>query len=339
MYLPLWIGICLLLMGSAFFASSETSLFSLSRVQVQYFRRTSPFLHKLVDFFLTRPRRTLVTILVGNEIINLLTSVLVTVFYSRLFPEASWGKITLYTLATSTPLIMILGDITPKTMAVRFPKVFVKLNALPLRVIYALLAPLRVIFAAISGLFIRLIGGTPEEKVKELTEEELKTLIQEGAEVGIIGKEEQSLIFNVLRFSDAKVGQVMTPKEKVFSLSADRPLPEVIEEIKSHPFSRIPIYRDNPEQVVGILHAKDLLRSAIHKQHPFSIDQFLNRPLYINSDRDLESAFRELRAQRLHLAIVVNGQGKYQGIVTLDDLLEELFGSLGEEMRGRGHGP
>lgn len=317
----------ILLGFSAFFASSETSLFSLSRVQVQHFRKFSPHIHQLVDFFLTRPRRTLVTILVGNEIVNLSTTILITSFYSHLLPDASWGKITLYTLATSAPLIMIFGDITPKTMAVRYPIEFVKTNTLLLRFIYIIISPIRIIFATIGGKLISLAAGNPPDKTKDVTEEDIKILVQEGAEEGVIGKEEQKIIFNVFRFGDTTVSQVMTPKERVISLPQGLTVSELIKKIKEYPFSRIPIYKDSPDNIVGILHTKELLKiKDVNAEPPVDI---VNKPLFVTSEKSLEGLFKEFRNQRTHMAIVVDNQNQILGIVTMDDILEELFGALG----------
>ena len=329
----IWIGIVILLGLSAFFASSETSLFSLSRLQVQHFRKFSPHIHQLVDFFLTRPRRTLVTILMGNEIVNLLTTILITSFYSHLLPDASWETITLYTLATSTPLIMIFGDITPKTMAVRFPMEFVRINTLLLRFIYTVLSPIRSVFAAISGQLISLIAGSTSETAKDVTEEDIKVLVQAGAEEGVIGTEEQKMIFNVFRFGDTTVSQVMTPKERVVSLPQGMTVNEMIKKIKENSFSRIPIYKDSPDNIIGILHTKELLKiKDVNAEPPIDI---VNKPLFITPDKTLEGLFKEFRSQRTHLAVVVDMQNQILGIVTMDDILEELFGALGQEERKR----
>lgn len=329
--ISIWIGVIVLLGFSAFFASSETSIFSLSRLQIQHLRKFSPHIHQLVDFFLTRPRRALVTILLGNEIVNLLTTILITSFYSHLLPEASWDTITLYTLATSTPLIMIFGDITPKTMAVRFPVEFAKLNTLPLRFIYTVLSPVRNILVTVSGKLISSIAGQPAETTKELTEEDIKMLVQAGTEEGVIGKEEQKLIFNVFRFGDTTVSQVMTPKEKVISLPQGMVIGEIIKKIKEYPFSRIPIYKDSPDNIVGILHTKELLKTKdVNTQLSADI---INKPLFVTPDKTLETVFREFRNQRTHLAIVVDTQNQILGVITMDDILEELFGALGEERK------
>lgn len=329
--MSIWIAVFVLLGLSGFFASSETSLFSLSRLQVQHLRKSSPHIHQLVDFFLTRPRRTLVTILVGNEIVNLSTTILITSYYSHLFPKASWEMITLYTLATSAPLIMIFGDITPKIMAVRFPIELVKTNTLLLRLIYVVLSPFRIIFASIGGRLISLIAGNPIEKTKEVTEEDIKILVQAGAEEGVIGTEEQKMIFNVFRFGDTTVSQVMTPKERVISLPQGLVVNELIKKIKEHHFSRIPIYKDGPDNIVGILHTKELLKiKDVNVEPPLDV---FNKPLFVTTDKTLEGVFKEFRNQRTHMAVVVDNQGQILGIVTMDDILEELFGTLGPEDR------
>lgn len=333
----IWIGILILLVCSAFFASAETSIFSLNRLQVQHLRRFSPYLHQLVDFFLTRPRRTLVTILVGNEIVNLLTTILITSFYASQFPNSSWVIITLCTLATSATLIIMISDITPKAIAIRYPIEFVKLNSLPLKFVYTLLTPLRIIFAAISGRIISLIAGHPSEQHKEITEAEIKMLVQEGAEEGVIGKEEQKMIFNVFRFGDSTAARIMTPAEKVISLPLGLTVEEMIRKIKEYPFSRIPIYKDHPENIIGLLHTKELLKIKDLKKE-LTTSSLIIKPLFVTPDKSLDNIFREFRSQRTHMAIVVNTQNQLMGIVTMDDLLQELFGTFGQEERRRPNG-
>lgn len=318
----------LLIACSAFFSGSETALFSLSRVQLHRFRQVrAASAAKLVDG-LRSPRKMLITILLGNEFINVSFSIVGAAVISRLLPLSVEGQ-TITAVAILTPLILVFGEIIPKNVAFRYATTIAPVIIWPLHAFQRLVHPLQRALAWIADRAVVLTGGHPERAEPMIMEQEFRKLVDLGSKEGVLVEEERELIHNVFEFTDKVVADIMTPMERVFALSIDLPYERVIEDIRDVQYSRIP-FTDGPGEAVGILHVRDLF--TLHRRklagEVLNLRDFLHLPLFIDPATPLERLLQEFQRTQMHMAIVRGADGTLQGVVTMDDVLEALFGEM-----------
>lgn len=318
----------ILLCCSGFFSSSETILFSLSRVQIYKFRSSPSHAAQLVVNVLCEPRRWLATILLGNEFINVSISILGAAIVNHFFFYDVKIQ-TLIAVAFVTPIILFFGEIIPKNLAIRFSPQLAPKWVIPLSIFHRLVTPLRFILSSVADLFVKIFGGQPEKATPMIMEEEFRHLVDLGRKEGVIVEEEREMIHKVFEFSDKTAGDIMTPAGHIFALPVDHPYENTLSEIKATQFSRIPIFERSLENIVGILHVRDLF--AFHRKREFGIEEdlrsILHTPLFVSPHKKLEELLRDFQRARVHLAIVKE-DSEVKGLVTMDDVLEEIFGEM-----------
>lgn len=320
------IALVILLFLSAFFSSSETALVSMSRLRVRHLvKQGKPgarALKKLKD----DPKRLLITILIGNNLVNVSASALATLIAMDIFKSNAVS----YAIGIMTFLLLVFGEITPKTFATYHNRRFSLLVARPIYFLSTLLYPLVVIFDSIALFFMKIFGW--ERKKKPIvTEAEIRSIVELGEDIGAIKKTEEALIKNVFRFDDVEVEDIMTPKEKIFSLDAEEKLKDVMPVILKRPYTRIPVYRKEPENIMGVINKNDILRCCIGKKTSIPLRKIMKRVFYILDKRKLDFLLKQFLSRRIHLAVVVDENCKLKGIVTLEDVLEELVGEITDE--------
>lgn len=319
----------ILLACSAFFSGSETALFSLSSVQLHRFRQQrASSVARLVEN-LRQPRAMLVTILLGNELVNITISILGASLISRLMPLGVRGQ-ALAAVAILTPLILVCGEIIPKNIAMHFAAQLAPIVIWPLHLFHTAVRPLRQILTAVADRVVLWFGGRPELAEPMIMEQEFRRLVDLGRKGGVIAQEEREVIHNVFEFTDRVAADIMTPAERIFALPVDLPFERMLEEIKSVQFSRVPFYEGDRERVIGVLHVRDLF--ALHRRRlageGATVQDVLVPPLVIPPATPLEALLREFQRTQLHLALVRGEGGRIEGVVTMDDVLEALFGEM-----------
>lgn len=327
-----------LLLCSGFFSSSETSIFSLGRLERHRIREEKKtFISRCLQELLERPRRLIVTILIGNELVNITISALSASLVDNVFfawtPRSSTDLVLLKTViatAVCFPLLLVAGDITPKTMALYNPRRVARFAAVPLRLFYFLIAPVRWVLASLSNGVVRLFLGESPEVDAPITEEEFRYLVDKGDEDGFLWEAEREFIHNIFDFEETRVSEVMTPRTDMFCLQADESLEEILKVIEEEHYSRIPVYEEDKDDITGILYCKDLLGFTVdpEKRRDWNLRALLRKPYFIPQTKKASDLFREFRHNRIHLAIVVDEYGGVAGLVTMEDLLEELFGEI-----------
>jgi putative hemolysin len=334
----------LLLVGSAFFAGSETALFSLSRVQREALGRREDRVSKRVAALLSNPRRLIVTIIVANELLNIANSSLSADITNRLLPFMSErGKVAI-TAAVMVPLILLVGEMTPKSLAVRIGESWARVVSGPLTLFQLVIAPVRVVLSIVSGAVLALFGARNQPIEAGVQEEEFRALVDMGSEEGELQVAERRLIHNVFEFGDTPVGKVMTPAERVFALPYEMPLGRMVDAISQQHYSRVPVYRGGridpkarargeraPLEVVGIVHAKDLVTYASRGLEGHTVQDLLHPPFFVPRTTTCDRLFREFQRRKTHISLVVDEYGRLLGVVTMEDLLEELFGEIADE--------
>lgn len=321
----------LILIGlSAGFSASETAFFSLGKPRLQAFRTRGSGNERRIAALLNRPRRLIISILMGNEIVNIAASAVFTGTVVALFGE-EMGR---YSAVLMIPLLVIFGEVTPKSVAARFPEAFARMLVLPIRGFARVITPLRWVFLQMSNGVLRLMGAPPRAPSNILLEDEFLSLVDAGLEEGELGAAERTYIRNIFEFHDRRVNEVIVPRTDMVCWEVDLPIAEVVNRLRNTPHSRIPIYREDRDHIVGMLYTKDFLRTVRRKNFgPDEIltENMLRKPLVVPEGLKLEELFRVFRRQRTHIAIVADEYGGVAGLVTMTDLLEEIFGEIRDE--------
>ncbi|MFV9504290.1 MAG: hemolysin family protein [Oscillochloridaceae bacterium umkhey_bin13] len=231
---------------------------------------------------------------------------------------------------TITYLTLVFGELVPKRIALLRPEGYATTVAAPLSFVALLATPLMSLLAASTQLVLRLIGlGNAVEN--QVTEDNIRALVREGAEDGTVNPEEQQFIESIFRFSDRAVRNIMTPRREVEMVEANAPLGDVIDELLESGYSRFPVYEDNPDQIVGIVHVRDLLRLYRSEGRDVPVRAAISPPLYVSEHSRASALLATFRKGRRHMAVVIGELGGVEGVVTLEDVLEEIVGEIDDE--------
>ena len=323
-------ALCVLVSG--FCSGTEVALFSLRRVDREQLAHSELRIDRRIIKLLERPRRLIATVLIGNEAFNSLLAVLALVVMERLVAPRSPWLLGLMALGCALPLIVLLAEVTSKTLAAKAPLMWSRICVLPLAGFAALVTPIRVVVNFVSELFLRPLGEAARTRpVRDLSEQEFKSLVDAGSAQGQVDARERRLIHRVFEFNDKNVGQVMTPRDRIFALSYDLPMQRLVKEVAARGFSRVPIYQKNVDNVRGILNAKDLVRAIAGQGPARPLGELLHEPLFVPRTTPVKRLFLTFKQKKVHMAIVVSEYGKVLGLVTMDDLLSQIFGVLRDE--------
>ncbi len=319
-----------LLLLCGLFAAAETSLFALRPLERLRLKEKHPRRGERVESLLSRPRRLLITVIMGVEIVSILASVVATSLALSLWgPRGKW-----LVLGVIAPAFQLLGEIIPKSLALTYPSRLAGWLAPLVKPAIFLLTPLRVVVLQISRGILATLGFRPDLPVPTVQQEDFVRMVEESHRRGLIAAMERDFIQNLLTFGELRVGQIMVPRPDMFTLPVDLPPAQLLQAIKHSRYSRIPIYQENLDNVLGILHAKDLLDVCSGETcKPGFIDQILRPPYYVPENKRAFDLLTELQAGHLRLALVVDEYGTLVGLVTVEDLLEELCGEIPQEFK------
>jgi putative hemolysin len=316
--------------GSAFFSLAETAFVSLPAIKFSQNVEKKLPAARLAQKLKSEPSKLISIVLVGNNIVNTGASVLGAAIVFQLFEQLGWqnvGAVIGVATAILTFILLMFCDIIPKTMAIRRAGTLVLLLAWPIYVILVVLTPLEIVLRWVAYPFVKLLGGQMPEHGPFISEEDLKFYIDASEKEGVIEKEEKEMISSVFKFTDLTVTQVMTPREKMVCLEVGDKVKKAITLIKESGHSRLPVVDQNLNNVQGILFAKDLLTV----EQSETIDEYLRPALFIPANKNVNDLMDQMQAEYKHLAIVVDEYGHTLGLVTLEDLIEEIIGEIHDE--------
>ncbi len=305
---------------------SETALMALSKIRIRHMVDEGVSGAKLVAKLSENPSRLLGAILIGNNIVNIGASSLATSIAVKLIGPGGVGVVTII----MTILVLIFGEITPKSIAKQNSEKVALRVSKPINIVVNIFRPLVAVFTGISSLFIKLLGGDPKASEPFITEEELKTMVGVGKEEGLLEDVEKEMIFNVFEFADSQVKDVMVQRVEIVAVNVDSTYEEVINVIKTEQFSRIPVYNENIDDVIGILNVKDLIMASQSKDN-FKVSDYMREPYYTFEYKKISELFKEMKKSRNHMAVVLDEYGGNVGIVTIEDLIEEVVGEIEDE--------
>ena len=311
-----------LLALSAFFSGSEAALYSLTRPQVRALEGRSPA-GREVGNLLKTPRKLLVTILIGNLVVNIFTTSAATAFMLDRFGE----KGVWYAFLIMSALIMTFGEIIPKVVALRWSERTAVLSIIPLRIFHTLVTPLRAPLSWFSDAVIEQLRGKLGQAKKQLAWDELITAVQIGRKSGAVESFEFEVLSNVLAFREKIVKEIMTPSIDVVSQPVTAGRAELLETFLKGGFSRIPIHGETHDDIIGILHIKDVIDTQAASDEN-SLRALLREPFFIPETAPINALYNELQARKAHVAVVIDEYASFVGIATIEDILEELVGEI-----------
>lgn len=309
----------LLLVLSGFFSSSETALFSISRVKARHLAKSKRMSDKLIQKMKEDPHKLLSTILIGNNFVNVAASAMATAISLELFPDRAIGIAT----GVMTFLILVFGEIIPKSVATRNNIVLARIVIYPIYWLSILFVPL-ILFLN----FIPKITGKIQ-RTPQATEAELKTFIEVVEEEGEIKEEEKEFIHNIIEFDDTSASEIMTPRGDMFVIDVDDEMD--LKAILQSGFTRIPVIEDNVDNVVGIINIKDIFMHKTTSSDTLTPKKIMAQPYFVPEHKKLDSLLRQFKKRKQHIAIVVDEHGGISGLITLEDVLEEIVGEISDE--------
>jgi len=315
--------ICLFL--SAFFSSSETALFSISKIKALHIAKDGTKTGRLILNMKEDSHTLLTTILIGNNLVNIGASAIATSIAISTFQSNAVGIAT----GTMTMLILIFGEIFPKSFANHNNVLVARLVIYPLLWLSKFFAPLIYLLN-----FIPKLHGAVDDSHDTVTEDELMTMVEVVEEDGEIKEEEKEYITNIFEFDDTSCSEIMTPRGDMFVIDVSQDID--IENILETGFSRIPVIEDTIDNVIGILHVKDLFASfqkacASESEKPLNVKQIMKKPYFIPEPKKLDTLLQDFKQKKNHIAVIVDEHGGVSGLVTLEDVVEEIIGEIIDE--------
>ncbi len=318
-----------LVLLSALFSASETAFFSLNTLRLERLAKEGNKRAEEILRFLQNPADLIATILIGNEMVNVgIAATSAVLFVQLLGPDLG----SVLAVPITVLVLLIFGEVTPKTLAIKYSERYAFFIFPFIKLISRLILPLRALLVGFAELLLKPFGVELFNKPKVLTDEEFLILVSEGAKEGIIGKEEVELIDRTLDLGEIAVREIMVPKHKIFALPEEMSVEDALKFLKDVKFSRIPVYRDSLDHIVGILYTRKILPLKLSSNDlNRKIGEFTDKPYFVPEFLTIDKLLKEMQRNRRHMAVVVDEYGNTAGIVTLDDILREIVGELPDE--------
>ena len=320
------VSLIILIGLSGFFSMSETALMSLNKIKLRHMVEEGVAAAKSVEKLIEDPNKLLGAILIGNNVVNIGASSLATVLATNIFGNSGVGIAT----GVITILVLIFGEITPKSIAKQKSETVALMVVKPIQFIVFIFKPFVYVFTIISSLFIRLLGGDPNKAESFITEEELKTMVDVSEEEGVLENVEKEMIFNIFDFVDLQVKDVMVQRVDIVAVDEEATYDEVMDIIKSEQFSRIPVYSETIDNVIGVINVKDFAMVE-NIREDFNVTKYVREPFYTFEFKKIVELFKEMKKARNHIAVVLDEYGGTVGLVTIEDLVEEIVGEIEDE--------
>lgn len=319
------LALLLLLVISGFFSGSETAFTSLDRLRLRLLQQKQhPGADKLAQL-VDNPDRTLSGVLVGNNLVNIASSVIAAGLFVGLFgDQGEW-----LTVLILTPILLIFAEVCPKTYAAQYPERFSFLVLRPMCVVLFLLSPVIRLVVFVTTMLTSFLRKHEAEGLY-VSEDGIKAMIEAGEESGVVAAEQRRMLHGVFELSETRVRDVMIPRTEVVGIDANSSFADVLTAVRQARHSRFPIYRDNLDNIVGVLHSKNVL-DYIGRPEDFSFASSCRKPYYVPESKRIGVLLESFLKKREHLAIVVDEYGGMEGIVTLEDVVEEIVGDINDE--------
>lgn len=318
--------LCLCLVASAFFSASETSLMSINRIRLRHLVENNVKNAKATQDLIDSPT-LLGSILIGNNMVNIGASAIATSLAIQIWNKKGVGIATVF----MTVVILIFGEITPKSIAVEFSeKIALKITPF-MRMLVKIFTPIVMIFNLITKLFLKLFGDDVKSKKPFITEEELKTMVEVSTQEGVLESDEKEMIDNIFEFGDLRVSDVMVQRMDIMSIDVNEDFNAVVKAFGPKKFSRLPVYEDTIDNIIGVLYAKDLFFISEDERKKFNIKKYMRTPIFTYEFIKISDFFKEMQGEQVHMAIALDEYGGVAGIITMEDIIESILGDINDE--------
>ena len=309
-----------LLILSAFFSGTETAYFHIRKHR----KETPEKIKSVLDY----PQRLLVSLLTGNTIVNVSIASLAAYITAGFADDYTWSKSTLILMEVLvvSVVVLIFGEIVPKMIAIKYSKEYALKMYTPLKIMMFILSPIAQGFNAITSVVIKIIPFR-KEKIFD-SEEELKILAELGEEEGTLQEEESDMIQSIFDFKEKTVGEIITPRVDIVSLKSDESIDKAMDIIGERQFSKIPIYKDTIDNIKGILYAKDIIPYLMGSRPNVNLQTLARQPFFVPETKPIDDLMEEFKLRKTSIAIVVDEWGGTEGLVTLEDVVEEVMGEI-----------
>lgn len=317
-----------LLALSAFFSSAETAMMTVNKIRVRNLAEAGLSHAVVLEKILSNQPKMLSAILIGNNIVNISASSLMTVLVTDVLGNKYVGIGT----GVLTLLVLIFGEITPKTSATIYSETLSLKFAKPIYLIMQVLTPLIVVVDALSKGVLKMIHVDPNKKQDAITEDELRTIVEVSHEEGVIESDEKKMIYNVFDFGDSVAKDIMVPRIDMTFLDVNASYQEIMDIFRQEKYTRYPVYEETTDNVIGVLNIKDIFLKG--GEEGFSVRKYLRKPLYTYEFKKVAELMREMRKAAISIVIVLDEYGSTVGLITLEDMLEEIVGDIRDEYDG-----
>ena len=319
----------ILLIGSGFFSASETALMSLSKIRIRHMKEEGVKGAKLVSDLIEEPNKLLSSILVGNNVVNIAATSISTSLFMGLLGDKP-GAVPLAT-AVMTVLVLIFGEITPKTIAANNSEKVAVFVSKPIKLVIFIVKPVVWVFNIITNIIFKLLGVKDKGAQPYITEEELKTMVNVSHEEGLLEMEEREIINNVFQFGDMQAKEAMVQRLDMIALNSEDTYEEIIEMFKNEKLSRLPVYEDSIDDIIGILNIKDVIFLNDEEIKDFDIKNYIREPFFTYEFKKITQLLEEMKVEKSQMAIVVDEYGGTSGLITIEDLVEVIVGDIEDE--------
>jgi len=319
-----------LILLSAFFSSAETSFISLGKYHYRKLLEIDKKKGEKLSFWFENPEKVLITTLVGNNFVNIMASVLAATisynYFHKIIPSLIAGVMAF--------IILIFGEIIPKSIAKKHSEKVALLSAYPLKIFSIIFYPFVKLLLFISNLFLMIFREKIETIIPVLTEEDVKAMITAGEEEGVIEEEEKEMIHSIFELGDKMVKEIMTPRVNIIATEENTPIEEIVKIISSHGYSRIPVYRGNIDKIIGLVYIKDIIsKQTTENWQNLKAKDIMRNVYFVPETKKIIELLRELQMLKLQMAIVIDEYGGTAGLVTMEDLIEEIVGEISDEFK------
>lgn len=325
----------ILIILSGVFSASETALTAFKSIALEEINDKNPKKGKMLKEWLKKPNDMLTALLLGNNIVNILATSLATAFITQILAEKgmthSKGVSVFISTAVMTTIILIFGEITPKIIAKNNSSQISSKVIKPIYILSKITKPLIIILTGISKLISRILGIEINDEMIMITEEDIISYINVGEAEGVIEEEEKDMIESMVTFGETSAKEVMTPRTSVYAIEGNKTINEIWDDITQLGYSRIPVYNDVLEDIIGLLYVKDLLNAVKEGKIDHPVKEFVRKAFFVPETKPILKILADFKDSKVHMAIVVDEYGGVVGVVTIEDVVEEIFGEIRDE--------
>lgn len=311
---------------SFFFSASETAIIGLSKIRLHHMVTRGIKHAQSIQRLITKVDKFIAAILIGNDFVNIAISSIVTAIFVQIFGY-HWG-VAIATF-TSTFFVLIMCEITPKILAVKHTEKIALFTAPLMEIFIKIFHPIIVIFIGMSNFILKILRIKPSKRLPLITEEELRLMIEVGKEEGVLTDEERSMLHRIFEFGDTKVSEVMVPKEKIIGVNINCTSEELLNIFVEEGHARLPVYENSIENIIGVIYARDLLY-ILRDKGLFILQDLIHQAYYAPDTLRVNELLKKFQIHKIQIAIVVDAHKKTVGLVTLEDLTEEIVGEIEE---------